>query len=389
MLRLRRDAIWSKGRTQSIHEDNETSSLVHQRTVESEASNVSGRHSPHAPRQGCIEIDLTGDSPVPEKSGVDTVGGEAEIRTHKEWGVSGMAVEFREDRSDAPREKDSSAEGGCAKMDSTCKGEEETKDERLSSTPREAEFCETATHTSKLADEAHAIRAEAGDSLRGLEGNGKSQPNDSGRINTLEKNPAREQTKESEEESKTSRVNKRRVRAGMVCSVNNTEGEQRGEELCPRKLDTPGECVSDKREGVQNSVEDIGENGSMAATTEGRSDSAEDRQHVHEMDDTEEEGSSIAHSSTEGIGEETEQPGHYDTNGTSSGREEHGSRCTQPDGEIAGLCTEKEESRRDSTNNRTENTRFNFKTDCAGALRQYLETILREKEEREKHQKTT
>ncbi|KAH7816176.1 uncharacterized protein MONOS_13284 [Monocercomonoides exilis] len=123
----------------------------------------------------------------------------------------------------------------------------------------------------------------------------------------------------------------------------------------------------------------------MAATTEDRPYSSEDRQHVHEMDDTEEEGSAIAHSNTESIGEETEQPGHNITDGTSPGRTAHGSRCTQPDGEKAGLCTEGGESRRDITDNRTENTRYNFRTDCAGALRKYLETILREKEERERN----
>ncbi|KAH7816454.1 uncharacterized protein MONOS_8753 [Monocercomonoides exilis] len=94
-----------------------------------------------------------------------------------------------------------------------------------------------------------------------------------------------------------------------------------------------GECVSDKREGVQSSVEDTREKGRITATTEGRSYSSEDRQHVHKICNTEEEGSAIAHSNTEGIGEETEQLGHYETNGTSPGRTEHGSRCTQPDGE--------------------------------------------------------
>ncbi|KAH7826087.1 uncharacterized protein MONOS_12415 [Monocercomonoides exilis] len=58
------------------------------------------------------------------------------------------------------------------------------------------------------------------------------------------------------------------------------------------------------------------------------------------MDSTEEEGSAIAHSNTESNREETEQPGHYNTDGTSPGRAEHESRCTQPDGEKAGLCTE-------------------------------------------------
>eukprot|EP00770_Monocercomonoides_exilis_P015459 MONOS_15409.1-p1 / transcript=MONOS_15409.1 / gene=MONOS_15409 / organism=Monocercomonoides_exilis_PA203 / gene_product=unspecified product / transcript_product=unspecified product / location=Mono_scaffold01224:595-1245(-) / protein_length=147 / sequence_SO=supercontig / SO=protein_coding / is_pseudo=false len=35
---------------------------------------------------GCIEIDLTGDSPVPEKFGLDTVRREAEIGAHRECG---------------------------------------------------------------------------------------------------------------------------------------------------------------------------------------------------------------------------------------------------------------------------------------------------------------
>ncbi|KAH7828013.1 uncharacterized protein MONOS_10569 [Monocercomonoides exilis] len=105
------------------------------------------------------------------------------------------------------------------------------------------------------------------------------------------------------------------------------------------------------------------------------------------MDNTEEEGSAIAHSNTESTREETEQPGHYNTDGTSPGRAEHGSRCTQPDGKKAGLCTEGEESRRDSTNNRTENTRYNFRTDCTGTLRKCLETILSEEEERERNAK--
>ncbi|KAH7827041.1 uncharacterized protein MONOS_9877 [Monocercomonoides exilis] len=157
MLFLRNDAIWSKVRAQSIREDNETSSLVHQRTVESEASNISGRHSPHASRQECIEIDLTGGGPVPERSGLDTVGGEAEIGTHNEWGVFGMAVEFREDGSDAPREEESVAPGGCANLDNICKEKEETKDERLRSTYLEAELCEAATPTSELVDDAHAM----------------------------------------------------------------------------------------------------------------------------------------------------------------------------------------------------------------------------------------
>ncbi|KAH7830577.1 uncharacterized protein MONOS_1538 [Monocercomonoides exilis] len=195
MLYLRGDAIWSKGRAQSIHEDNETGSVIYQRTLEGKAGDISGRHPPHAPRQGCFEIDLTGDSPVPEKSGLDTVGGEAEARTRKERGVSGMAVELREDGSDAPREKESAAPGGCAKVDSTCKEEEEAKDEGLSSTPREAKFCEVTTPTSELVDEAHAIRAEACNSPRRLERDSDTQPNDVRRINTLEENSEREQTK--------------------------------------------------------------------------------------------------------------------------------------------------------------------------------------------------
>ncbi|KAH7818698.1 uncharacterized protein MONOS_2136 [Monocercomonoides exilis] len=199
MFCFRRDSIWSKGSAQSFHEDNEKGGVIYQRTVESEASDIPGRHSPHASRQGSFEIDLTGDSPVPEKSGLDTVRGEAEVGTRKERGVSGMVVELREDGSYAPGEEESAAPGGCENVDCTCKEEEETKDEGFSSTPREAEFCETATPTCELVDEAHAIRAEVGNSPRGLEGNRDSQPNDSGRINTSEKDPAREQTKESEE----------------------------------------------------------------------------------------------------------------------------------------------------------------------------------------------
>ncbi|KAH7826280.1 uncharacterized protein MONOS_15535 [Monocercomonoides exilis] len=98
----------------------------------------------------------------------------------------------------------------------------------------------------------------------------------------------------------------------------------------------------------------------MAETTEDRPYSSEDRQYVHEMDNTEEEGSAIAHSNTESIGEETEQPGHYITDGTPPGRTEHGSKCTQSDGEKAGLCTEGGESRRDIANSRSENTGYNF-----------------------------
>ncbi|KAH7827328.1 uncharacterized protein MONOS_13350 [Monocercomonoides exilis] len=171
----------------------------------------------------------------------------------------------------------------------------------------------------------------------------------------------------------------------MGCSVNNTEREQGGEDICPWKSDTPGECVSDKQEKVQSSVDDTREKGSMAATAEDRSYSSEDRQHVHEMDNTEEEGSAIAHSNTESIGEEIEQPGHHNTNGTHPGRAEQGSRSTQPDDEKAGLCTEGEESCRDIANSRTENTRFNLRTDCAGALRKSLEAILSENGERERN----
>ncbi|KAH7818321.1 uncharacterized protein MONOS_13084 [Monocercomonoides exilis] len=368
MLCLRRDAIWGKGRAQGFHEDYEKGGVIYQRKVESEASNLPGRHSPHAPKQGCIEIDLTGDSPVPEKSGLDTVGREANVGTRKERGVSGMVVELREDGSNDPRKEESAAPGGCANLDSICKEKEETKDEGFCSTPREVEFCEVTTPTSELVDEAHATHAEAGNSPRMLERNRDSQPNDSGRINTLEENPAGEQTEMSEEENKDSSTYNGCVRAGMGCSVNNTEGEQRGEDICPWELDPPGECVRDKRKGVQSSVEDTGEKGSIAATTEDRPYSSEDRQHVHEMDNSEEEGSAIAHSNTESIGEETEQPGHYDTNGTSPGRAEHGSRCTQPDGEKAGLCTEGGESLRDIANSRTENTGYNIRTDCACVL---------------------
>eukprot|EP00770_Monocercomonoides_exilis_P008309 MONOS_8268.1-p1 / transcript=MONOS_8268.1 / gene=MONOS_8268 / organism=Monocercomonoides_exilis_PA203 / gene_product=unspecified product / transcript_product=unspecified product / location=Mono_scaffold00307:56068-60488(-) / protein_length=1376 / sequence_SO=supercontig / SO=protein_coding / is_pseudo=false len=382
LLLIRGDAIWSKGRAQSIHEDNETGSVTYQRTVEGKAGDISGRYSPYASRQGCLEIDLTGDSPVPEKSGLDTVGGEAEARTRKERRVFGMAVELREDGSDTPRKEESAAPGGCAKMDSTCKEKEETEDEGLSSTPRKVELRETTTPTSKFVDEAHAIRTEAGNSPRGLERNCDSQSNDTGRINALEKNPAREQAKESEEKEQTSRTYNGRIRAGMGCSINNINREQRGEDICSRELDPPGERVSDKREGVQSSVEDFGKERSMAERTENRPYSSEDRQH---MDNPEEERSAIAHSNTESIGEETEQPGHHNSNGTPPGRTEHGSGCTQPDGEKAGLCTEGGESRRDITNNRTENTRYNFRSDCAGALREYLETILREKEERERN----
>ncbi|KAH7826911.1 uncharacterized protein MONOS_13683 [Monocercomonoides exilis] len=123
----------------------------------------------------------------------------------------------------------------------------------------------------------------------------------------------------------------------------------------------------------------------MAERTGDRPYLSEDRQYVHEMDHPEEERSAIAHSNTESIGEEIEQPGHHNTDGTSPGRAEHGSRCTLPDGEEAGLCTEGGESRRDITNNRNENTRYNLRTDCASALLKYLETILFKKEERERN----
>ncbi|KAH7822443.1 uncharacterized protein MONOS_10507 [Monocercomonoides exilis] len=256
---------------------------------------------------------------------------------------------------------------------------------RLCSTHREAEFCEVTTPTSELVDESHAIRAEAGDSPRRLEGNRDSQPNDVGRIDTLEENPSREHAKVSEEKEHTSNTNDGRFRAGMGCSINNTDGEQRREDICPLKMDPPGERVSDKREGVQSSVEDFRKERSMAERTEDRSYLSEDRQHVHEMDNPEEKGSAIAHSNTESIREETEQPGHNNTYGISPGRGEHGSRCTQPDGEKARLCTIGGEGRRDISNIRTENTRYNFRTDCAGALWKYLENILSETEERERN----
>ncbi|KAH7828646.1 uncharacterized protein MONOS_15549 [Monocercomonoides exilis] len=269
---------------------------------------------------GCIEIDLTGDSPVPEKFGLDTVRREAEIGAHRECGVFKMVVEFREDGSDAPREEESAAARGYAKMDSTCKEKDE------------------------LVDEAYEILAKAGNSPRRLERDCDSQPNVVRRVDTLEENPAREQTKESEEKEQTSRANNGRFGAGMGCSNNNTDGEQRGEDICPRKMDPPGECVSDKRKGVQSSVEDFRKERSVDATAEDRSYLSEDRQYVHEMDNTEEEGSAIAHSNTESIGEETEQSGHDKTNGTSPGRTKQKSLCTQLDGEKAGLCTEGGES---------------------------------------------
>ncbi|KAH7822971.1 uncharacterized protein MONOS_2639 [Monocercomonoides exilis] len=239
---------------------------------------------------------------------------EIELGTHKEWGVSGVALELGEDGSDTPRKEESAAARGCAKMDCTYKEKEETKDEGFSNTPLEAEFCETVTPTSELVDEASAIHTEVGNSPRRLERDRDCQPNDARRINTLEKDPAGKQTKESEEKEQTSRTNNELFRAGIV-----------------RK------------------------------------------------------GSAIAHSNTESIREEIEHPVHHNTNGTSPGRTEHGSRCTQPDGEKAGLCTEGKEGRRDISDNRTENTRYNFRTDCAGALRKYLENILSEKEERERN----
>ncbi|KAH7816006.1 uncharacterized protein MONOS_10344 [Monocercomonoides exilis] len=122
----------------------------------------------------------------------------------------------------------------------------------------------------------------------------------------------------------------------------------------------------------------------MAATKEDRPYLSENRQHVHEMDNTEEEGSSIAHSNSESIGEETDQPELDNTDRTSPGGTKHGSRCTQPDGEKTGLCAEGGERRKDITNNRTKNTRCNFRTDFTGALWKYFETILSEKEERER-----
>ncbi|KAH7827327.1 uncharacterized protein MONOS_13351 [Monocercomonoides exilis] len=88
MLRFRGDAIWCKGCAQNIYKDNEMGCVIYQRTAEGEAYNISGRHSPHASRQRCIEIDLTGDSPVPEKSGLDSVRRETEFGTRKERGVS-------------------------------------------------------------------------------------------------------------------------------------------------------------------------------------------------------------------------------------------------------------------------------------------------------------
>ncbi|KAH7818727.1 uncharacterized protein MONOS_16342 [Monocercomonoides exilis] len=83
MLRLCSDAIWSERCAQSIHEDNEKGSVIYQRRGESEASNIPGRHASHAQRQGSFEIDLTGDSPVPEESKLDTVGRETEVGTRR------------------------------------------------------------------------------------------------------------------------------------------------------------------------------------------------------------------------------------------------------------------------------------------------------------------
>ncbi|KAH7830530.1 uncharacterized protein MONOS_4292 [Monocercomonoides exilis] len=67
-----------------------------------------------------------------------------------------MDVEFREDGSDAPREEESAAAGGCANLDNTGKEEKETEDERPGSTPRKVEHRETATHTSEFVDDVHA-----------------------------------------------------------------------------------------------------------------------------------------------------------------------------------------------------------------------------------------
>ncbi|KAH7823000.1 uncharacterized protein MONOS_6834 [Monocercomonoides exilis] len=178
---------------------------------------------------------------------------------------------------------------------------EETKDERPCSTPLKVELRETATPTSEFVDDAYAIRAEACNSPRRLERDGDSQPNDTGRINTLEKDTTRKQTKESEEKDQTSRANNGRFRDGMGCSINNTDREQRGEDFDARKLDPPGECVSDKRKGAKSSVEDFRKEKSMAATTEDRSYLSDYRKHVHKMDDREEEGRAIAHSNTENI----------------------------------------------------------------------------------------
>ncbi|KAH7828036.1 uncharacterized protein MONOS_9342 [Monocercomonoides exilis] len=275
-----------------------------------------------------VKIVIHLNSPDLEEFGMDSFRREIELVIDKERGVSGMVVELREDGSDAPREEESASPGGCTNVDNTGKEEKETEDERPGSTPREVEFCEVTTPTSEFVDEAYAIRAEAGYSQRGLEKNGNSQPNVVRRVDTLEEDPAREQTEVSEEKEQTSRANNGCVRAGMGCSFNNTNREQRGEDICPRELDPPGECVSDKREGVQSSVEDTREKGSMTERTEDRPYSFEDRQYVHEMDDSLEKGSAIAHSNTEGIGEEIEQPGHLNTDGTSPGRTEYRSRCT-------------------------------------------------------------
>ncbi|KAH7821267.1 uncharacterized protein MONOS_14492 [Monocercomonoides exilis] len=149
LLRLRGDAFWSERSPRELIK------------IMRRAASYIREHW-----KGSFEIDLTGDSPVPEESGLDTIGGETEIGTHKECGIFGMAVEFREDRSDAPIEEESAAARGCANMDSTCKGKKETKDERLSRTPRETEFCEAEAPNSELVDEAHAIWAESGDSPR-------------------------------------------------------------------------------------------------------------------------------------------------------------------------------------------------------------------------------
>ncbi|KAH7830889.1 uncharacterized protein MONOS_12061 [Monocercomonoides exilis] len=110
-----------------------------------------------------------------------------------------MALKLGEDGIDAPRDEKNAAARRSANLDSICKDEKETENKGLSSTPWKVEVFETATPTSEFVVEEYAICAEASDSPRGLEGNGNSQPNDTGRINTLEKDPAREQTEVSEE----------------------------------------------------------------------------------------------------------------------------------------------------------------------------------------------
>ncbi|KAH7822444.1 uncharacterized protein MONOS_10506 [Monocercomonoides exilis] len=128
---MSRDALSSKGRAQSIHEDKKKGSVIYQRTVEGKAGDISGQHSPHAPRQGSFEIDLTGDSPVPEESGLDTVGREIEPVINKECVVPVITLELGKDESDALRKEESAAAGGCANMDSTCKEKEESEDKSL------------------------------------------------------------------------------------------------------------------------------------------------------------------------------------------------------------------------------------------------------------------